>query len=49
MPVGLNITHTYDAMPGILECAHFIILLHSTCVHYAMKFAYKMISNKSPA
>jgi hypothetical protein len=26
---------------GILECAHFIILLHSTCVHYTMEGAYK--------
>jgi hypothetical protein len=33
---------------GILDCAHFLILLCSTCVHYAMKCAYKMISNNSP-
>jgi hypothetical protein len=26
---------------SILECAHFIISLRSTCAHYAMKGAYK--------
>jgi hypothetical protein len=26
---------------GILECAHFIILVRSTCAHYTMEGAYK--------
>ena len=26
---------------SILECAHFIILLRSTCAHYTMEGAYK--------
>jgi hypothetical protein len=29
------------AARGILEYAHFIILVHSTCVHYIMEGAYK--------
>jgi hypothetical protein len=34
-------SHTLNfAARGILECAHFIILVRSTCVHYTMEGAY---------